>query len=336
MNKIVNVVLSGGSGTRFWPLSRKSKPKQFLKIFTKKSLFQHTIIRNKLLVDDFMLLTNIDQENQGVSQIDELNIPFKHKIIEPIGRNTAPAIALAAMSVNRDDILFVTPSDHMVSDVEEYEKSIKEGITLANKGFLVTFGITPEYPETGYGYIESRGEDIVSFREKPDYKTAISFIEKENFYWNSGMFCFKAGVFLTELQKYRMDIFEASKKALDSNNKGYIEYEDMINIPNESIDYAVFEKSDLIKTVKSEFQWTDLGSFDSLISYFNKNNIVEGISWIKGVDNLNSYSIGKKEVCGIGVSDLTVVDTEDCILVLPNQSVSRIKELHSNIKESLL
>ncbi|WP_035091162.1 mannose-1-phosphate guanylyltransferase [Aquimarina macrocephali] len=336
MNKIINVVLSGGSGTRLWPLSRQSKPKQFLKIFDKKSLFQHTITRNKSLVDDFMLLTNIDQENQGVSQVEELNISLKHKIIEPVGRNTAPAIALAAMSVDQDDILFVTPSDHMVNDAEEYKKSIKRAITLANKGFLVTFGIIPEYPETGYGYIESNGEDVVSFREKPDYKTAISFIEKENFYWNSGMFCFKAGVFLTELKKYRIDIFEASKKALDSNHSGYIKYDDMMKIPDESIDYAVFEKSNLIKTVKSEFQWTDLGSFDSLISYFNKNNIVEGISKIKGIDNLNSYSIGKKDVYGIGVSDLTVVDTQDCILVLPNQYGNRIKELHSNVKERLL
>lgn len=336
MNKLINVVLSGGSGTRLWPLSRKSKPKQFLKIFDEKSLFQHTITRNSILVDDFMLLTNIDQEAQGINQIQEINISLKHKIIEPVGRNTAPAIALSAFSVDKDDILLVTPSDHMVSDFDEYKKSVNRAVSLAKEGFLVTFGIKPEYPETGYGYIEFKGEDVISFREKPDYKTAVSFIEKENFYWNSGMFCFKAGVFLSELKKYRVDIYEASKKAYDSNNNGHINYDEMINIPEESIDYAVFEKSELIKTVKSKFQWTDLGSFDSLISYFNKNNMVEGISHIKGIDNLNSYSIGEKEVYGIGVSDLTVVDTEDCILILPNQSVNRIKELHSNIKEILL
>ncbi|WP_062055046.1 mannose-1-phosphate guanylyltransferase [Aquimarina longa] len=334
MSKIVNVILSGGSGTRLWPLSRQSRPKQFLKIFENQSLFQHTINRNRDFVDDFMLLTNTDHEKQAENQLKELKTSIKYKVIEPIGRNTAPAIALAALSVDKDDILFITPSDHMINNIEEYKKCLDRAVTLANKDFLVTFGIQPEYPETGYGYIEANGEDVISFREKPDYKTALSFIEKENFYWNSGMFCFKASIFLSELKKYRKDIYEASKKAFDSNIDGNINYEDMITIPEESIDYAVFERSDLIKTVISEFKWTDLGSFDSLIKYYNQKNQIEGVKPIEGIENTNAFSVGSQEVYGIGVENLIIVNTEDCILLLPNNNRNRVKEIYTQVKKT--
>ena len=332
MSKIINVILSGGSGTRLWPLSRQSRPKQFLKMFERKSLFQHAVLRNSPVVDDFLLLTNKEQENQAVNQMEELTISLKHKVIEPIGRNTAAAIALAAMRVDPEDILFVTPSDHMIKDEQEYNKSIHRAITIAKKGFLVTFGIKPEYPETGYGYIESNKEDVISFREKPDYKTAVSFIEQKNFYWNSGMFCFKASVYLSELKKYRNDIYETSKAASKSSVGDHIKLDYMVNIPDESIDYAVFERSDLVKTVESFFQWTDLGSFDALISYFKKTNNIEGVSKFKGVDNFNAYGISGKEIYGINVENLVVVDTEDCILVLPNDGRDRIKELYNSVK----
>ena len=207
MPNIVNVVLSGGFGTRLWPLSTPENPKQFLKIFNGKSLFQHTVDRNRNLVDQSMILTNAAHYKIGSEQVEEIGYSFNYKVLEPVPRNTAPAITLAALSVGKEDILFVTPSDHMIGDKGIYAKSVNEAIELAKKGFLVTFSIKPTFAETGYGYIEFDGNDVKSFREKPDLETAKEFLDKGNFYWNSGMFCFKAGVYLDEIKKHSPEIY---------------------------------------------------------------------------------------------------------------------------------
>ncbi|NQX81172.1 MAG: mannose-1-phosphate guanylyltransferase [Flavobacteriaceae bacterium] len=333
MSKIINVILSGGSGTRLWPLSRKTNPKQFLQIFDNKSLFQHTVIRNKDFVDSFMLITNGSQYRTAEKQIKELKSDFSSKIIEPVGRNTAPAIALACFDALKDDsILFVTPSDHMIEDMEIYGQSISKAVKLAESGSLVTFGMRPTYPETGFGYIESNGEEVLSFREKPDLKTAKQFLNQGNFLWNSGMFCFKASVFLEELKKYRGDIYHASKKAYDSMESGKVDLDLMKAIPEESIDYAVFEHSDKIKTVNSTFYWTDLGSFDSLINYQTTRGNIDGVKEIEGVGNDNSYHFGKKPVYGYGIKNTVLVETEDCILMLPLNSAKGIKEVYNMVK----
>ncbi len=334
MSRIVNVILSGGSGTRLWPLSRKSKPKQFLKIFNNQSLFQDTINRNKKLVDDFLLITNKDQIEEAQEQIKEISQSFSEVIIEPVGRNTAPAIALAAFSLNVDDILFVTPCDHMIPSDDRYSSNYYKAIELAQNGFLVTFGIKPLHPDTGFGYIEYKNEDVISFREKPDLKTAKTFFESGQFLWNSGMFCFRAGVFLEELKKHSPKIFEKTKEAFQTIKEGYIEETEMLAIPEDSIDYAVFEKSKMIKTVPSSFEWTDLGTFDSLITYFEKNKkSINCIHNIEGVKTTNSFLIGNKKVFGIGVSNLIVVDTEDCILIMNNGQSQEVKKLYNEVKE---
>ncbi|GAA0714278.1 hypothetical protein GCM10009430_07230 [Aquimarina litoralis] len=334
MSKIVNVILSGGSGTRLWPLSRKSKPKQFLKIFNDQSLFQHTIKRNTSLVDDFLLITNKDQIVEAAEQTKEIDQNFSKVIIEPVGRNTAPAIALAAFSLEAEDILFVTPCDHMIPDDDIYRLNYNKAIELARKGNLVTFGIKPYGPDTGFGYIEYENENVISFREKPDYKTAKTFFESGQFLWNSGMFCFKAEVFLEELQKYNPAIFEKSKEAFFSIKEGYVGEKEMLAIPEDSIDYAVFEKSKKIKTVPSSFDWTDLGTFDSLITYVQKNiNEVDCINKIDGVDTTNSFFVGTKKAFGIKVSDLIVVDTDDCILIMNAGQSQQVKALYNEVKE---
>src|SRR5690606_27153778 len=193
MPKIINVILSGGSGTRLWPLSRQSKPKQFLPLFDdRKSLFQKTLLRNKNLVDDFLLVTNSSQFSLAMSQAEDTNISINRQIIEPIGRNTAAAIALAAWASDPQDILFATPSDQIIDTGELYTHAVQRAAVLANEGFLVTFGICPTFPETGFGYIECRGEEVLSFREKPDLETATQFLNSGDFLWNSGMFCFQA------------------------------------------------------------------------------------------------------------------------------------------------
>ncbi len=334
MSKIFNVVLSGGSGTRLWPLSRKSNPKQFLRIFEKQSLLQHTITRNKELVDDFLLLTNKDQIKEADNQIKELSESFAKVIIEPVGRNTAPAIALASLAVDPEDILFVTPCDHMITNDDTYKKCFKRALELAKENYLVTFGIKPQAPETGFGYIEHKGEDVVSFREKPDQKTAKDFINTGNFLWNSGMFCFKAKIFLEELEKHRKDIYETSLKAIETVELNTVDRNAMMAIPDESVDYAVFEKSDRIKTISSAFEWTDLGTFDSLVDFFNKNP--ENIDCIKRLDGVNSegsYAIGDKKIFGLGLKDVIVIDTEDCIVILPKNESQNIKQLYNYISD---
>lgn len=327
--KIINVILSGGSGTRLWPLSRKNKPKQFLQIFGEESLFQHTVKRNQALVDDFLLITNKDQVLQAKDQIKELLFNFSNFIIEPVGRNTAPAIALASFALDSEDILFVTPCDHMISDKESYKKAVKRAVKLAQENSLVTFGIKPDRPDTGFGYIENKKEDVIGFREKPDLKTAKSFFESGNFLWNSGMFCFKAGVFLEELKKYSSDIFEKSQIAFQTINDGYIGENEMLAIPDDSIDYAVFEKSKKIKTVPSSFDWTDLGTFDSLIDFFESNSgKIDCVNEIEGIDTKNSFFVGDKKAFGLGIQDIIIVDTDDYILALKKGNSQDVKKIY--------
>ncbi|WP_086476189.1 mannose-1-phosphate guanylyltransferase [Arenibacter amylolyticus] len=331
MGKIVNVILSGGFGTRLWPLSRPEHPKQFLKLFEGKSLFQHTILRNDSLVDACMILTNENHYKMALEQIQELQKNFDEKVLEPLPRNTAPAITLAALAVEEDDILFVTPSDHMTANQEIYEQCVKRAIALAKENYLVTFSIKPEYPETGYGYIEFKDEDVLSFREKPDAKTAKAFVESGNFYWNSGMFCFKAGVFLKEIKKYSLEIYQ---KSLEAYNKG-VTVSTMEAIPEESVDYAVFEKSKKIKTVPSNFQWNDLGTFDSLVDYLTNQDEdnCSAIQKIEGVNVQNSHAISTKKVVGIDLDNLILVETHDTILLLPKGASQKVKEVYQRNRD---
>ena len=330
-NKVVNVILSGGSGTRLWPLSRKNNPKQFLQIFDQKSLFQHTVLRNQEVSDEYMLITNEAQFSEAEKQGSQIGASIAHKIIEPIGRNTAPAIALAALSVSEETILFVTPSDHMIENGGCYKSTISRAIALANQNFIVTFGIKPTSPHTGFGYIEFDQEEVVKFREKPSAKEAELFLEKGNFYWNSGMFCFKAGVFLDELKKSAPEMLTACEKAVASMKNGKVSLDTMQKIPANSVDYAVLEHSKILKTIASRFCWTDLGSFDAIIDYYQDGNQVDNLQEIKHKEG-NSYVFSAKKVMGAEVSNLVVVDTEDAILVLPKNKSSVVKDIYDKIQ----
>lgn len=330
-SNVINVILSGGSGTRLWPMSRTNKPKQFLQIFEQKSLFQHTLLRNQEIASEFMLITNESQYVDAKKQAESLNIGLEHKIIEPIGRNTAPAIALAALTVDKDAILFVTPSDHMTADPARYNACISRAVELANQNYIVTFGIKPTEPHTGYGYIEFDQENVLNFREKPSAKDAELFLEQGNFYWNSGMFCFKASVFLDELKKFNLPMFEACVAALPSIEDGKVGLEAMKSIPADSIDYAVLEHSKLIKTVASDFYWTDLGSFDAIVNYFDEGNQVDNLQKVTANEG-GSYIFSKKKVVGAEVANVIVVDTEDSILILPKGKSDLVKPIYNKIK----
>lgn len=340
MSKIINVVLSGGVGSRLWPISRKKSPKQFLQIFENKSLFQYTLLRNKKMVDDYMLVTNEGQLPMAIDQSKELGIDIDKRIVESVGRNTAPAITLAALSLEPDDVMFITPSDHMIDDEKEYKLAVKNAVRLAKDGNIVTFGIQPLKPETGYGYIEYDEEDVKSFREKPNQDLAIKYIRSGNFCWNSGMFCFKASVFLDEIKNYQPDIYKYSLIAYENSNEGFVAEEDMNKIPEDSVDFAVLEKSRIIKMVKSHFIWSDLGSFDSLITYAKDFQNDELFQMMKGENIVNSYAMCSKPVYATrGIDHIVLIEAEDCILLITkdkSEEVKQIREFAGNGDKNLL
>jgi len=334
---VINLILCGGSGTRLWPLSRKLMPKQFIKLFDDKSLFQLTALRNSSICKKTMIITNNEHYFLAYDQLEELdnkefNLNECKFLLEPVGKNTAPAIALACMEADENSIIFVTPSDHLIKDNERYINAVKKAKEFANEGYLVTFGIKPTYPESGYGYIESKGFDVLKFHEKPDIKTAENYLEKGNFYWNSGMFMFKAGVFLKELKKHSPEIYEKTLQAYNNkkeHNNSYsqirIPFKYMDEIPEESVDYAVMEKSDKIKIVPSEFEWNDLGSFDSLIKEIDSDDGIE-------VESENNFIYSDRTVAMVDVNDLIVIDTKDAILISKQGSSQKVKEVVNKLK----
>ena len=324
-----NIILCGGSGTRLWPLSRKLMPKQFLKIFDGESLFQKTIKRNKNLVDKIEVITNEEQYFIALDQAEEIGVNPKF-IIEEIGKNTAPAIAFAALESDSEDILFVTPSDHLIKNEEKYKEAVKKAKELAVKGYLVTFGINPNEANTGYGYIEANRENVVKFHEKPDLKTAKEYLKKGNFYWNSGMFMFKAGVYLEELKKYNPKLFDDIVKSYEKSKKSenLVRLKGMEEIEDISVDYAVMEKSKKIKVVRSEFDWSDVGSFDSLSEEIESKEAIE----IESEDNFY-YTDGDKVIATIGLKDYLIVDTKDALLISKKGESQKVREVVKRLRK---
>lgn len=327
--KIINVILSGGVGSRLWPLSRKEKPKQYLDLFEGKSLFQQTVLRNKNFCDDILVVGNINNSHLSQKSFEELKIDSFKEITEATPRNTAAAIAFAAFSLDQDDILIITPSDHLIENKNEYDKSIDEAIDLAKQDFIVTFGLKPSKPETGFGYIQIKGNEVLSFREKPNLETAKEFIEAGNFYWNSGMFCFKVNVFLDELRKYEPEVYEKSKEAFDKSVEGKLPFDESMQIPSISVDYAVMERTKKIKAVKSNFQWSDMGSFESVYDYLLSIN--------HPVDKNGNMVIGSEiHTEFLGMKKSILVITNDAILVLKKDKAQDVKEIYESIENKNL
>ena len=337
---MTNIVLCGGSGTRLWPISRTLMPKQFVKLFDNKSLFQLTVERNSKVCDSQFIVSNAEQYFLALDQLEELNKTNNKYLLEPIGRNTAPAIALACMKLEYDELVLVTPSDHLIKDETEYKKVLEQAKELALKNNLVTFGITPTFAETGFGYIESVNTyDVKAFHEKPDFKTATSYLEAGNYYWNSGMFCFKAGVFLDELKKYSPSIYETSKLALDNANTDSIiriKHDDMLAIPEDSIDYAVMEKSKLVKVIPSNISWSDVGSFDALFEELPKDTNGNTVNPNHiSIDSKNNLVFGTERIIStIDVEDLIIVDSGDALLISKKGSSQKVKQVVAEIKKT--
>lgn len=345
---MINIVLCGGSGTRLWPLSRKMLPKQFVRMFDGNSLFQETILRNTSVCKEFLIVSNQDQYFLAVDQYQQVCHAKTEYLLEPVGRNTAPAIALACMTLDVDDLVFVTPSDHVVKKTSAYQSVVDQAKQLAEAGNLVTFGIVPGYPETGFGYIEANGIEVLSFKEKPNLETAESYVSSGNYYWNSGMFCFKAGVFLEELKNHSPAIYNACDKAFQKMTThdctGYmqVDMELMMQIPEDSIDYAVMEKSDKVKVVPSDIGWSDLGSFDAIHDEFDDKSadnvtVVRNASskppiYIDSKDNL--VMPRNRQIALVDVEDMVVVDTSDAILVCKKGSTQKVKQVVEEIKRT--
>lgn len=345
--KIRPVILAGGSGTRLWPLSRKQSPKQFLKLgSTNYTLLQNTVLRLKNLeCDQPILICNEEHRFIAAEQMREIGIDATI-ILEPEGKNTAPAIALAALLLEKTEpnqILLILAADHLIKDTAVFENAILDAVSLAEKNKLVTFGIVPLQPETGYGYIEKgtqfeRGFKIQQFVEKPNRETAELYLESKKYLWNSGMFVFKANHYLNELEQYGTDILDNCRLSMIKTeyDKDFIriDHDQFKNCRSESIDYAVMEKTSNAVVVELDAGWSDIGSWSALWEVSEQDhqgNVYQGdvISY-KSSENY-CYS-EKRLVSLLGVNNMVIIDTQDAILIAAKDQVQEIKAIVDDLK----
>jgi mannose-1-phosphate guanylyltransferase len=334
------LILCGGSGTRLWPISRSNLPKQFFPLFESGSLFESTLARNLHIIDKHCIAVSAKHTDLAIGDMGKKNVNASIILEEPCGRNTAPAIALISMALDPEEILLVSPSDHLIVNESAYKTAIARASELALQGKIVTFGIKPNYPETGFGYIQHEGEKVIRFVEKPNQEVAKSYLESGDYLWNAGLFCFKAGVFLTELKKYAPDIFQACQTVFEKQkDKKRIapNREEMESIPSVSVDYAVMEKTDRVAVVPCDMGWSDLGSFDSLYDLAveegsqNSSFTQEDALFLNSSQNL-VIARGDKKVVLVDMNDCLVVDTPDALLVMRRGSSQKVKDVVEKLR----
>lgn len=350
--KIYPVILCGGSGTRLWPLSRFAMPKQFLPLVSEYTMLQETLLRLTSIPDLMPPLVICNHEHRFLvaEQLHEINVSPTGIILEPIGKNTAPAVTIAAyylLDKDPDAVMLVLPSDHVISNEGNFHEAVLAATRGVESGKLVTFGIVPSSPETGYGYIR-RGERISNncyrvdqFLEKPDKKTAEEFLRLKEYYWNSGMFLFRASDFLVELEEYRSVIASACKhsllKAKIDLDFCRIDETEFSQCPSESIDYAVMENTLHAAVVPSDMGWSDVGSWSALLEMqrgsVENGNVLRGDVFTSNVRN-SLIRAESRFVAVIGVEDLVVVETNDAVLVAHKDEVQRVKEIVELLKQS--
>ncbi len=338
-----SIILAGGSGSRLWPLSRDEYPKQLLSFDENESLLQKTFKRLKAFSkpSDIVTITNIKHYQNIRLQLNKID---KDNIVlgEPLGKNTAPAIASALeyfkQTGTTDDIVLIVPSDHLIKNIDGFNKTVEKGKVLAEQGYIVTFGIKPSYPETGYGYIKingklSDGYKVEKFVEKPDSETAKKYLESGEYYWNGGIFMGKISTFLSEIQKYASDIYKRLPE-LDFSNDLVIKYLAYDKMPSISIDYAVMEKSDKIALVELLSDWNDLGSWQSLYNVKEKDSNGNVLTGKVVVDKVkNSFIYSQKEIVAVsGLEDIILVETEDAIMACKKTESQNVKRLYEKLK----
>ncbi|MDD5267254.1 MAG: mannose-1-phosphate guanylyltransferase/mannose-6-phosphate isomerase [Methylococcales bacterium] len=344
---MIPVILSGGSGTRLWPLSRGHYPKQFLPLVSDHTMVQETVLRLDGLkgLKAPLAVCNEDHRFMMAEQLWEIGAKPGAIILEPMGRNTAPAVAMAALTAtSEDDVLLILPADHVISDLEVFHKAVIQAKALAEQGFLVTFGIVPTEPETGYGYIKrdtfqhGSAYSVAAFVEKPDAETAKHYLKSGDFYWNSGMFAFKAGSFLAELEKFNPDMLAICRQALKAAKIDMdfvrLDKEIFSTCPADSIDYAVMEKTDKAVVIPLDAGWNDVGSWSALWDVTDKDPFGNAISGdVLTVDTRNSFiHAHSKLVAVIGVTDLVIVETDDAVMISSKDRVQEVKQIVDQLK----
>ncbi|PCJ22082.1 MAG: mannose-1-phosphate guanylyltransferase/mannose-6-phosphate isomerase [Gammaproteobacteria bacterium] len=348
---ILPVVMAGGVGSRLWPLSRQHFPKQFLSIASSNTMMQDTLLRlGNIEHTAPLFICNEDHRFIVAEQLREDRVSSTGIILEPSGRNTAPAIALAALKAldgGDDPVLLVLAADHVIKDVPAFETSLRQAMAPAEKGKLVTFGILPSKPETGYGYIKKSalqpefGENVYSiwqFVEKPDVYAAQDYVDSGDYLWNSGMFMFKASRYLAELQKYRPDIYDACEQAMlgaqtdaDFIRPSKVHFE---ACPEDSIDYAVMEKTEDAVVVPVDCGWSDVGSWSSLWDIAEKDesgNVLNGEVMTEGTTNSYIKSESKL-IATVGLDNVVIVESDDAILVADKDKVQDVKKIFNRLK----
>ena len=345
MAKLQPVLLSGGSGTRLWPLSREAYPKQFLALAGDDTMLQATWQRVADLADAAPIVVAGEEHRFLVAeQLRQVGAPTPAILLEPIGRNTAPAIAAAALQALRDGedpLLLVLPSDHVVRDADAFRAAVRAAMPAAEQGALVTFGIMPDAPETGFGYIEAeRGEGVqrvLRFVEKPDAVTAQTYLDAGGYYWNSGMFLLRASRYLEELRKFRADIVGGAQAAFDAAQRDgdfiRLDKAAFAACPADSIDYAVMEKTDAAMVLPVDIGWNDVGSWSALWEVSEQDgdgNAHHGD--VISIDSRNSYAYARRMVALVGVDDLVVVETDDAVLVARKDRVQQVKDVVARLK----
>ena len=349
MQSIISVVLSGGAGTRLWPASRESHPKPFMRLADGQTLIEKTYARAKALGSEVLTVTNRDYYFMSRDQLELVGVSGGF-LLEPFGRNTAPAISLAAKMIevtqDADTVMLVLAADHLITDQVGFASAVAEASKLAAQDYLVTFGIVPTAPETGFGYIE-RGESLGSgnkvarFVEKPDLETAQGYVASGKYLWNSGMFCFKAGVFLAELAKHGPEVAKsvdacwAAMQPLNKTQMAEIPADLFKSAPDISIDYAVMEKSDKVAVVPGDFGWSDIGSWNAI------RDLVEpdaGQNRVLGeaifVDSTNTFVQSEDRlVATVGINDLMIIDTADALLVAHADKAQDVKKVVAQLKK---
>lgn len=343
---MIPVILSGGSGTRLWPLSRSRHPKQFLPLVSSHTMVQETILRVQGVdgMQPPLAVCNESHRFMMAEQLREIDIQPSTILLEPVGKNTAPAVALAALSAKPDDILLILPADHVISNVSAFQTAITKANVLAEQGYLVTFGIVPDKPETGYGYIKG-GEDVsensyqvAAFVEKPDAKTAQTYIDSGDYFWNSGMFAFKAGRFIEELTKFQPAILDACKKSLGNKSQDAdftrLDKSEFIKCPSDSIDYAVMEKTDQAVVIPLDAEWNDVGSWSALWDVTDKDEQGNAVSGdVVTLKTSNSFlHSSNKLITTIGVNNLIVVETDDAVMIADKDHVQDVKKIVDQLK----
>jgi len=349
------LILAGGSGTRLWPLSRKNFPKQFLKLNGEKSLFQQTIERFLPTINlrDIIILTNKEYKFHILSELKALN-PGKGEdfspnlVLEPMAKNTAPAIALGIkyclerLNSSEKEVLFISPSDHLIEPVERFRELLLRAKDIAEQGYIVTFGIKPTRPETGYGYIKTKEKtsndqgfyQIDKFVEKPDLERAKEYLKEGNYFWNSGMFAFSIEIMLQELKEHAPQISELLQLSFEEMTAHFDK------MPDISIDYAVMEKSKRAVMLPFDVYWNDIGSWDSIYDYFSQQgqtdeegNVLLGD--IIALDTKNTLIMSNKRlIATIGLEDCLIIETDDAFLIAKRGEAQRVREVVKHLKKS--